>query len=318
MANAPLPIRDGLNPSRVRVPGHRGDPTVTALELLTAAIYGQRHRHPDDDHVAIAQRFTDGLVVDSNGKPFSPDSVLKPGRDIWFYRVPAIEPVIAGDMPVVYSDDNVVVVDKPPFLATTPKGRHITETAVVRLRRQLDNPELVPAHRLDRMTSGLLIFTARKEARAAYQGLFAAHGSVVKRYEALSEVPTALPETPLQISTRQRKVPGELQAYTIDGEPNAHTIIEKWELIDGPDAPLCRWFLRPLTGRTHQLRLHLWEQGAPILGDQVYPELLPVEAEDPNLPLHLVCTEMSYTDPMTGKPISFRSARSVLAPLQLD
>lgn len=333
----PLPIRDGLNPSRIVAPGRRGDAPTRAWDLLAGAIAGQTHRHPDDDEAAVTRRFSEGLVVRANSQPYGPEDMLKPGAEMWFYCTPAPERTIAGPMPIVFQDENLVVVDKPAFLATMPRGRHITETAVVRLRRELGNPDLVPAHRLDRLTSGLLIFTARREVRGAYQSLFA-DGGVEKLYHALTEpepragidgalpaLPT-LPETPLEIRTRQHKVAGQMQAYTIDGEPNAHTVVEGITLSDVPRVAdglaagrdrVALWQLRPITGRTHQLRLHLSELGFPILGDQYYPELLPADAEDASVPLHLVCVEMSFTDPLSGEPRTFRSARSVFNPLSL-
>lgn len=332
MRRMPLPIRDGLNPSRIAAPGRRGDAPTRAWDLLTGAIEGQTHRHPDDNEKAIARRFAEGLVVRANSEPYCPDDMLKPGAEMWFYRTPAPERTIAGPMPVVFQDENLVVVDKPSFLATMPRGRHITETAVVRLRRELGNPDLVPAHRLDRLTSGLLIFTARREVRGAYQGLFASD-KVTKRYHALtSPAPLSdaeashVPETPLHIRTRQNKIAGQMQAFTISGEPNAHTVVEDISLVDVPsDADglagncdrVALWQLRPITGRTHQLRLHLSELGFPILGDQYYPEILPLEAEDSSAPLHLVCVEMSFTDPLSGEVRTFHSQRSVFNPLSL-
>lgn len=330
MRRQPLPIRDGLNPSRIAAPGRRGDAPTRAWDLLFDAVTGQNRRHPEDDEVAIARRFEQGLVVRANSQPYSPDDMLKPGAEMWFYRTPAPEVTIAGPMPIVFEDENLVVVDKPSFLATMPRGRHITETAVVRLRRELDSPDLVPAHRLDRMTSGLLIFTKRKEVRGAYQGLFASNG-VMKRYHALTSLSAltpgdSLPEAPLTVRTRQRKIAGELQAYTLEGEPNAHTLVESISLADVPAgaegiaatfAKVALWQLRPITGRTHQLRLHLCELGFPILGDQVYPSLLPEEAEDTAAPLHLLCSEMSFTDPFTGADRTFKSRRSVFNPLSM-
>lgn len=326
---APLPIRDGLNPSRVRAPqtGPGASGTVTALELLTAAIEGQTHRHPADDAAAIAARFADGLVVDAAGRPLSPDSELRPGADIWFHRLPAPETPLAGPMPIIHRDRDIVVVDKPPFLATTPRGRHIVESAVVRLRRELGDGGLIPAHRLDRLTSGVLVFVARPEARGAYQELFAEPGAVVKRYEALTRLPgpAALPEPPFTLATRQEKVRGVLQARTVAGEPNARTIVDRIELggaeRDGTGLDDARrhpgtalWHLRPLTGRTHQLRLHLHELGFPILGDPLYPEVLPADAEDPARPMHLVCRELAFDDPFTGARRVFRSARTTADP----
>lgn len=312
---APLPIRDGLNPSRVRVPADPADParTVTALELLTAAIEGQTHRHPADGAAAIAARFADGLVVDANARPLSPDDELRPGADVWFYRRPAPEPVIAGEMPIIHRDDDLVVVDKPPFLATTPRGRHITESAVVRLRRELGDGDLIPAHRLDRLTSGVLVFVARPELRGAYQDLFAEPGAVVKRYEALTRAPgpADLPEPPFTLATRQEKIRGILQARTIAGEPNATTVVERISLGDdaGAEPATALWHLRPLTGRTHQLRLHLHDLGFPILGDPLYPEVLPADAENPADPMQLLCREVAFDDPRSGRRRVFRSER---------
>ncbi|MFD5869361.1 pseudouridine synthase [Corynebacterium sp. NPDC060344] len=309
---APLPIRDGLNPSRVRAP-QTEDAPVTALELLTAAVEGQTHRHPDDGAEAIAARFADGLVVGPDGRPLPPDAELRPGTDIWFYRLPAPERAIAGPMPIIHRDGDLVVVDKPPFLATTPRGRHVTESAVVRLRRELGDADLIPAHRLDRLTSGVLVFVARPELRGAYQELFAEPGAVVKRYDALTRAPGPgdLPGAPFTLATRQEKIRGTLQARTIAGEANATTVVEAIELCDGTSPRTALWHLRPLTGRTHQLRLHLHDLGFPILGDPLYPDVLPDGADDPDRPMHLLCREVAFDDPVTGRRRTFRSTREV-------
>lgn len=306
---APLPIRDGLNPSRVRVPGGPGAPAVTALELITAAIEGQHHRHADDDHAAIAARFADGLVAGASGRRLAPDDLLAPGADLWFYRRPAPETPVAGPMPILHRDDDIIVVDKPPFLATTPRGRHITETAVVALRRELGCPDLIPAHRLDRLTAGLLVFVARPDARGAYQRLFAEPGAVVKRYEAATRrpAPGALPPTPFTLTTRQDNTRGVLQARTIDGPPNATTIVDGIDPL-GTDEAL--WRLRPITGRTHQLRLHLNDLGFPIINDPLYPDILPDADDDPSHPLRLLCREITFDDPLTGTRRTFRSERN--------
>ncbi len=88
---------------------------------------------------------------------------------------------------MLYRDDDIVVVDKPPFLATMPRGSHVARTALVRLRKDLVLPEFSPAHRLDRLTAGVLLFTARREVRGAYQTLFA-RGLVRKTYLARAAV----------------------------------------------------------------------------------------------------------------------------------
>ncbi|MDO4611202.1 pseudouridine synthase [Corynebacterium sp.] len=301
---APLPVRDGLNPSRIRVPGGPGAAPVTAGDLVAAAVAGQRRRHPDDGPEAVAARFAAGEVVDATGRPLGPADLLRPGTDVWFHRIAAPERRIAGPMPVLHADRLLVVVDKPHFLATTPRGAHVLESAVVRLRRELGEPDLVPAHRLDRLTAGVLLFVRDPAARGAYQGLFAGAGDVVKRYEALAPAPAAAP--PRELVTRQDKTRGILQARTVPGEPNARTIVEGVEPRDGG---MALWRLRPLTGRTHQLRLHLHDLGCPIAGDPLYPDVVPEGAEDPARPLRLLCRELAFDDPIDGSRRVFRSLR---------
>ena len=166
------------------------------------------------------------------------------------------------DIPVLYRDDDIVVVDKPHFLATMPRGGHVAQTATVRLRRELDLPELSPAHRLDRLTAGVLLFTARREVRGAYQTMFA-RGEVRKTYLARAAVDPAL-EFPMTVRSRIIKERGRLQAFEEPGEPNAETFIE--HLGDG------LYRLTPRTGRTHQLRVHMASLGLPIIGDPLYPD----------------------------------------------
>lgn len=304
---APLPPRGGLTASRVRCPAEG----VTAGELIAAAVAGQRRRHPADDAAAIAARFAAGEVVDAAGRPVAPEEILPAGADLWFRRMPAPERTIAGPMPIVHADTRVVVVDKPPFLATTPRGAHITETAVVRLRRALGEEEPTPAHRLDRLTSGLLLFIRQPADRGAYQELFATPGAVTKIYEARTRAPGRPIPAGTELATRQEKIRGVLRARTIPGEPNARTIVESVrELGDGTAV----WRLRPLTGRTHQLRLHLAEAGCPILGDPLYPEIAPAADEDPARPLHLLCRTLAFADPRTGERREFHSRRDLHSP----
>ena len=112
-------------------------------------------------------------------------------RIVYLYRELPDEVPVPFDIPVLYRDDDIVVVDKPHFLATMPRGGHVAQTATVRLRRELDLPELSPAHRLDRLTAGVLLFTARREVRGAYQTMFA-RGEVRKTYLARAAVDPAL------------------------------------------------------------------------------------------------------------------------------
>jgi tRNA pseudouridine32 synthase/23S rRNA pseudouridine746 synthase len=205
----------------------------------------------------------------------------------------------------VHRDEDILVVDKPHFLATIPRGQHITQTALVRLRQELDLPDLVPAHRLDRATAGLLLFVINPRLRGAYQTLFMRR-LVHKEYEAIAGHDPAL-DLPTVVRSRIIKERGVITAQEVPGPVNAETRVELIEHRAG----LGRYRLLPLTGRTHQLRLHLSGLGIPILGDDFYPVLTEKPLDDFTNPLRLLASTMEFTDPVSGQQRVFRSTRTL-------
>ncbi len=317
-SHAPLPIRQGLNPSRART-----DRTITAGEFLAHLIATQRHRNPRDDAAAITARFRAQEVVNGVGKPLEESSVLHPGDDIWFYRMPMEEPEIPFSIEEVHRDENILVVNKPPFLATTPRGQHVTETALVRLRNSYQLPNLVPAHRLDRLTSGLLVFIVNPAVRGAYQRLFE-NRSVRKMYRAAAAF---RPEVEgARWRSRIVKQVGDLKAHIVPGEINADTWVSAIRRLEpeaelelqtryGTELPLGEYYLHPRTGKTHQLRLHMAQAGIPILGDPIYTgqekegesNYEEVEFKDDfQRPLLLESYQLEFEDPITHILRKFR------------
>lgn len=304
----PLPIRDGLNPTHARV----AEGPITAWDFVHNLIETQRHRHPDDNDAALQARFTANEVVSQDGTPLSPDSTLATNAMVYFYRMPAPETPVPYDIPILHEDEHLLVVDKPPFMATMPRARHITETATVRLRRMTGNNELSPAHRLDRLTSGILVFTKDRTVRGAYQTLFAER-RVTKTYEAIAPLADVSPGTVWR--SRMEKTPGELQGRIVEGEVNAITEVggvepvdkAPYEAIHGSLPEIAKYTLKPQTGKTHQLRLHMLQAGIPIIGDPIYPVIFPAEAEDMRIPMHLTATHISFVDPFTARPREFSS-----------
>ncbi|MCV7178445.1 pseudouridine synthase [Mycolicibacterium sphagni] len=284
---APLPDRDGVGPARVRL---RGGAVLVEL----ADRFGD----------AAAEKVFNGEVVDADGAVVTASTVLPPGAHVFLYRELPDEAVVPFDIPVLYRDDDIVVVDKPHFLATMPRGGHVAQTALVLLRRSLDLPALSPAHRLDRLTAGVLLFTVRREVRGAYQTLFA-RGLVSKTYLARS---SAVAEVALPTVVRSRiiKQRSKLQAFEEPGEPNAETVVEA--LGDG-----C-YRLSPRTGRTHQLRVHMSSLGLPIDNDPLYPNVVEVAADDFSSPLQLVAHRLEFQDPLNGQSRSFVSSSGVSGP----
>lgn len=276
-----MPDRDGVGPTRVRL---RGGAVLVEL----ASRFGER----------AAAKVLAGEVVCADGSVVTAGTVLPPFSDVWLYRDLPDEVQVPFEVPVLYRDDDIVVVDKPHFLATMPRGGHVVQTAVVRLRRSLGLPELSPAHRLDRLTAGVLLFTARREVRGAYQTLFA-RGEVTKTYLARADV-SAL-DFPRTVRSRIVKERGRLQAFEEPGEPNAETLIE--QLGDG------LYRLTPHTGRTHQLRVHMNSLGLPIHGDPLYPNVIDVAPDDFSTPLQLLAQRLEFDDPVSGVRRVFESTR---------
>lgn len=250
----------------------------------------------------------DGLIVGADGRPVAPDAAYEPGMFVWFHRELPDEVPVPFALDVVYRDDHIVVADKPHFLATTPRGSHVAETALARLRRELGLPAIGAAHRLDRLTAGLVLFTVRPEERGAYQTLFRDR-LVRKEYEAVApyDAGLALPRT---VTSRILKERGVLAAREVAGEPNALTEVE----LTGHRAGLGRYRLLPRTGQTHQLRVHMNTLGVPILGDPLYPVVTgPVPAGDFRRPLQLLARVLEFTDPVTGRAHRFVSGRALRA-----
>ncbi|OBI40758.1 pseudouridine synthase [Mycobacterium colombiense] len=280
---APLPVRDGLGPARVRL---RGGPVLAEL----TARFGAQAR----------AKVLAGEVVGAGGAVIDATTVLPAGASVYLYRELPDEVPVPFDIPVLHRDADIVVVDKPHFLATMPRGRHVAQTALVRLRRELGLPELSPAHRLDRLTAGVLLFTARREVRGAYQTLFS-RGMVAKTYLSRAGVDPEL-KLPRVVKNRIIKRRGHLQAVCESGEPNSETLVE----LVAPDG---LYRLTPRTGRTHQLRLHMASLGIPIEGDPLYPNVIDVAPDDFSAPLRLLAQRIEFTDPLTGNPREFVSRR---------
>ena len=252
----------------------------------------------------IDRMLGDGLIVGADGRSVAGGAAYEPGMSVWFYREPPDEEQVPFALDVVYRDEHIVVADKPHFLATTPRGSHVRETALARLRVDLGMPALGAAHRLDRLTAGLLLFTVRPEERGAYQSLFS-EKLVRKEYEAVAPYSSdlALPRT---VRSRIVKERGVMAAREVEGEPNAVSHVELLDRRDG----LGRYRLTPSTGQTHQLRVHMNALGVPILGDPLYPVVTgPVPAGDFRRPLQLLARRLEFTDPVTGHEHRFASGR---------
>ena len=238
-------------------------------------------------------------------------------------------------MDVLYEDERIIVVDKPHFLATMPRGMWYRQTALIRLRERLGEPDITPAHRLDRMTAGVLVFVRDPACRGAYQMLFQ-NRQAVKVYECLAPcrpisrprfgtIMQVEPPRPFPLLRRSHitKEHGTMAAFEEPGLANAETLIERGDLCFPPadgrwreapeggphpgNHPICRYTLHPRTGKTHQLRVHMNSLGLPIVGDDFYPRIQTRPYDDFSQPLQLVARMLRFTDPITGEKREFVS-----------
>ncbi|MER5389703.1 RluA family pseudouridine synthase [Saccharopolyspora sp. NPDC002686] len=290
-----LPQRHGVDPVRMRLP--LDGQWRTVRDHLVDRI-------PKLAPERIEAMLREGLIVGVDG-PLGLDAPFVPGAFIWFHRDLPVETPVPFAIDVLHRDEHLLVVDKPHFLATTPRGGHVQETALVRLRRELDLPQLSPAHRLDRLTAGLVMFVITPQHRGAYQTLF--HDRLVhKEYEAVAGFDPDL-ELPRTVRSRIHKQRGVLAAEEVPGEPNSETRVE---LVDRR-GDLGRYRLLPRTGRTHQLRVHLNGLGIPIVGDELYPVVRERAADDFGEPLQLLAKVLEFTDPISGERRRFESRRTL-------
>jgi len=284
---------DGLAPSRLQLPP---GPWTTVFECLCARFPGVGSR-------AWRDRFARGRVLDAAGRALPVDAPYRVGAEIRYYREVIDEPRIPFEETVLHVDEHLVVVDKPHFLPVVPAGRFVRETLLARLVQRFGNADLVPLHRIDRTTAGLVLFSLNPATRRAYQDLFRQR-QIVKGYEALAP---ALPALDFPLLRRSRIEAGEpfFRMREVEGEPNSETRIE----VLAREGAQWRYSLSPVTGRKHQLRVHMAALGAPILNDALYPELLAEAADDYARPLQLLAKSLAFEDPVSGAPRRFESQR---------
>ncbi|MEY2952535.1 MAG: hypothetical protein RLZZ401_622 [Pseudomonadota bacterium] len=297
MAAPVLPRRQGVSPSCVALsPG----PWATLLGFLAERF----HRIPAQEWQARMER---GDVLDAQGRALRPDQAFVPHSRVYYYRQPPPERPIPFEAQVLYQDEHLLVADKPHFLPVLPSGRYLQETLLVRLQRQLGLPDLAPLHRIDRDTAGLVLFSVQRTSRGAYAALFRER-QVHKTYEAIAPWHADLV---LPLCYRSRIGPGDsfMTMCELPGPPNAQTELMLLERKGG----LARYRLSPITGRRHQLRVHMMSLGLPIVNDGIYPVLspeCPLEvAPDYSQPLQLLAQGLHFTDPVTAEPRAFTSQR---------
>lgn len=295
---SPLPMRDGVSASRVWLPKNTDNNWTTILDFLI-------ERFPFISSEILQERMSRGDIVDETGNPFSVESLYQGELFLFYYREIPDEPVIPFKEKILFKNENFIVVDKPHFIPVTPGGRYVKESLLARLKHHYQIEEISPIHRLDRETAGIVMFTCNSEVRGAYQSLFQKR-QVSKVYEAIAPRSNFL-DFPLTHKSRITKSETFFIMKEEEGEINSETNISVLET----KGDLARYQLKPITGKQHQLRVHMMSLGIPILHDPFYPELLPCKGEDYSSPLQLLAKTISFIDPISNEEQFFKSEQDL-------
>ena len=287
------------HPSRVSLP-LIDKPYPAILEFLV-------QRFPNVGRALWEERILTGKILDDAGAPITLETPYVPQKRLFYYREVVEEPQIPLEEKILFQNDELLVACKPPFLPVTPSGPYVNECLLNRLRRKTGNSSLVPLHRIDRETSGLVLFSMNKETRGLYGGLFLS-GTIEKTYEALSEV--SFPPERKDWTVENRLVDDDIwfRSKVAPGLVNAKSRIKLMSCRDNK----AHFLLYPITGKKHQLRVHMSGLGFRIMHDRYYPELLEKQEDDLNKPLQLIARRVKFTDPVSGEIMEFESDRQLL------
>lgn len=254
------------------------------------------------------QRMADGKVHWADGTRISPRSLCRPQQAVYYYREVESEPVIPFQASIVFQDDHLLVAYKPHFLPVTPGGIYVNECLQNRLRASTGIDALTALHRLDRETAGLVMFSVNPLTRARYHQLFADR-TIEKVYHAVAEVDpaAALVGQSWQVHNRLVRSVPRFTMQVVEGNVNARSSIRCVQ----KKGHLGLFELKPITGKTHQLRLHMQSLGWPILHDRFYPRLLPKAADQWHQPLQLLAKKLAFIDPVTHEQRYFTCDKSL-------
>ena len=248
------------------------------------------------------QRIDDGKVHCHDGSPITAQTLFQPQQRIYYYREVESELSIPFKETILFQDQHILVAYKPHFLAVIPGGVYVNECLQNRLRRSTGIEDLQALHRLDRVTAGLVIFSVNPDTRHRYHHLFETQ-QIHKTYQAIAKIRDHENILGQEWEIKNRIVRSEprFRMHVIEGEANSHSKIRCLQQT----TQKALFELTPVTGKTHQLRVHMQTLDWPILNDKYYPRLLPLSADNYSAPLQLLAKELRFIDPVTQHPRCF-------------
>ena len=305
MAVSPLPMRAGVNASCVALPNVAHGLTILAF---------LQQRFPNMAASVWQERMRAGMLVDENGLAVGEADALSErlGMHLYYYRDVPNETPIPFQAEILYEDEHLLVADKPHFLPVMPAGEYLQHTLLVRLRREFDLPDLAPLHRIDRETAGVVMFAKHEAVRGAYHALFRER-QIHKQYEAVARWRPEL-AYPFERASCLQESGDFFRMGEAEGAVNSRTIVDVLE----HNATWARYLLSPISGKRHQLRVHMAALGMPLLYDSLYPQMRPVSSGDYAQPLQLLAKSVRFVDPITQTEQWFESRQQLLPVPEAD
>ncbi|WP_200843742.1 pseudouridine synthase [Pantoea sp. 18069] len=288
-------MRDGVSPSCIALP-NQGEGSI--LDFLA-------ERLPAVARADWQARMQAGEVVDEHAQRVLPERQVVPGLRVYYYRTLDNEVRVPFEAQVLFRDDHLLVADKPHFLPVVPAGRYLQNSLLVRLKRALDLPELSPIHRIDRETAGLVLFSVQRATRGRYQALFRER-AVDKTYEAVAPWRESV-SFPREHASRMEESGHFFRMHEVEGAPNSFTQMQVLERA----GDWARYRLAPVTGKRHQLRVHMASLGLALRGDTLYPQVNDAAEGDFSQPLQLLARSLAFRDPLSGEHRYFESQRAL-------
>jgi 23S rRNA pseudouridine1911/1915/1917 synthase len=258
---------------------HNDQETAQRADVLLAKAY------PDYSRAALAKLFDHGDIT-QDGKPLKPGEKLQPG-EVFEANIEKLERVVEQiDLPILYEDKNVIVIDKPVGVISHARGRYWDEASVASFVRDkvagMDGERAGVVHRLDRATSGVMICAKNSETLSMLQKQFSTRKTKKSYYavvEGVPEPPKAVIDVPIG------RNPNKPQTFRPDPQGKVATTYYE---IESHNDTFSLLKLTPTTGRTHQLRIHLQYIKHPIVGDTLYGD-----TESDRLYLHAYSLEIT-------------------------
>lgn len=277
-------------PSKLSLPQH--NPGVTSvLEYLI-------HKFPNISPDIWQQRMAEGKVHWHDGALIGEHTPFVAQQRVYYYREVKSEAIIPFAEKIIFQDELILVAYKPHFLPVTPGGEYVDECLQNRLRNKTGNQQLQAMHRIDKGTAGLVLFATKAITRPHYHHLFETQ-QVKKIYQGIAKAKNdsnkPLPNQQWEVKNRIEKSEPKFLMHIVEGLANSHSLIRC--LKRSNDKALFE--LKPITGKTHQLRLHMQSLGWPLLNDTCYPHLQPSKTEDYSQPLQLLAQRLEFIDPIT-------------------